>query len=284
MDAFEWIEEQVRRQGLWKVIGAPFVLLSAVASVASFFGNLTTGIIVVLAVALVVAVVILSLEFQHARRLRSDHDELRRALGELRRYVLTQHQPNCFYSFWRDEFSVSQNGDLSIVRRLTVRVDPPSSPLHFLEYVQAGERLSQAERRRMRFLARQEPGGASLPIDIEWDSEREAHLWIHLNSPLQPGDPELKLIMECDWPHSLPKLGRGGKERLFWECLRPTDRLEYLIVLDKSFRRTGPIRYGLSGLPNNVTQRHEAGTWRIEGYAAELPQGAQMTLALDASL
>jgi hypothetical protein len=132
------------------------------------------------------------------------------------------------------------------------------------------------------FTVRQDPGGARLPVDTEWESDTFVRFWVHFSTPIQPGN-EIGIVYEFTWPRSLPKLAQRGIETALWTCERPTDRFEYVIRLDASHKRKTPLGINLDGAPRDLLkQKAEGGSWRVEGFAENLEQGRVVSLTLDA--
>jgi hypothetical protein len=279
---WEWVGQLVKRWGPGKTIWSPVLGLGLLGGLIGWLESPMLAAVVVLGFLAFAELVLLAWAVQQNGEQARENNDLRWALGNLRRYVLQRHNADFVYALRRDETTVSKNGDASLVHLVRVRVASDSEPLHFLEFTQGGEPLTQPQIRSLRFEVRHQPGGARLPVEVDWESARLARLWIHLPQPLGQGE-ETTLVMECTWPGALPELARSGVERMTWSTLRHVERFEYLVILDKSLGRRRDLRYMLEGLPDNLDQKGEAGTWRVEGHAEGIPEGATMRLTLDSS-
>src|SRR6266545_4893643 len=281
-DPIDWIESQVREHGLLRVLWAPVLVVAVVSSLSAWFaGNPLAGLFVAVSLVAIWAVVLLVVSLTQAQRIRNDFDQLKWSLSTLRQYVVDQLPATPRSVLWRDEIDVERNGDMHARTEFRILVEGDRA-LHFLEFGQVGEPLSRAEQRQVVFTVRQDPGGARVPVDVEWESDTSARFWVHFSTPIQPGT-EFGIAYEFTWPHSLPKLGLRGVETAIWTCERPTDRLEYVIRLDASHKRSTPLRFSLDGAPqDSLTQKPEGGGWRIEGVAEHLNQGHVVSLTLDA--
>ncbi len=277
----DWLVAQIRQHGPGKVVWAPVVALSVSAGIVGGFGW-TAGAFIFIGLLALGAFVVALASIDQLQRAVDDGDQLRRALGTLRAYIVDklQEQAGSTTVLWRDEIIVNKKGDVHWLGRLTVRAEGPNA-LHFVETKLGGEPLTPAERRRMSITVPQGEEGARLPIEVEWESDRSARVWTHFGSALQPGQ-EITLVMEHSWPHTLAKLGTGGVEHMTWTPDRPTERFEYTILLLPELKRRTALGSNVDGFTTPPAQRAEGGGWRVEGEAENLTTASRLNLSLDA--
>jgi hypothetical protein len=279
MDLRTEAERLIREHGLLKVLVAPVVALGAIGGVLWIPGPYGAGVAMLLTIVVLLALYVT--ESAKARELTEELRDTREVLRNLRDDTLTRHPANAVSELIRDEYLVSKKGDVTWIR--TVRIRALDGPLHFTDQRFSGEELPVRDRHRMKIEANEEPGGGSPVVEKEWVGGAELRLVVHFSNPLEPDAGTATIRLKLDWPRTLPNLPKGGKERLNWDLRWPTERLEYVVILDSSLKRTSPLKIRQSGLGGYPEQRPEGGQWRIEGAAEGLPKGKRITLTLDAS-
>jgi hypothetical protein len=260
------INDLLEEYGLFKVIAAPILALSVVGGLGWVLG---TQFALLLALGLVAFVAIILAVAAYTKLGRME-DNLKRdqlALKTLRSYLYTPSTPTHVLQEWRDTLQVSSVGDVSYVRRFTIRVDT-GAPLHFFRFVASGERLSRRRLKQMRFEARLEPGGGQTAVEVDWtESDRfhNATLWIHLPNPLGPGEETKTIELTYTWPRTLAKLKDGKEQRLAWSFSHPVERLEFVVLLDKKLCRGRPFKYVIEGPDVPLEQDPQGSNWQVKG-------------------
>lgn len=279
MDVRKEIERHIQEQGLPRVIAAPVLALGTIGGLVWIPGPHRTTVALGF-----VLVVLLALYLTAAARTRELDEELRdtkEVLRNLRDDTLERHPANAVNELWRDEYVVSKKGHVTWTRIITIRAI--GGPLHFTDQRFAGEELTVRERNRMKIEASEGPGGGRPVVEKEWVGGAELKLSVHFSNVLEATDEPAQITLRLEWPRTLPNLARGGRERLTWICGWPTARLEYLVILDSSCKRSSAFKTRQSGLGGYPEQRPEGGQWRIEGAAEGLARGKRVTLTLDGS-
>ena len=142
--------------------------------------------------------------------------------------------------------------------------------------------MDDSERDRLQLSVTDVLTGLSLQPHVEWDSTHAFRVFVNLPQPLRPGATRI-LKFRYVLPHAVPRLWRGGTERISWAPRSSTNvrRMEYEIVIDDL-----PVNRTLTVLPlgvsSSVVQANE-GSWRITGSETELPLGKPFGFALTAS-
>ena len=241
---------------LWTLIVG---IATVVGLATAFADNLGAGLVAALVILAAGCLLLLVVSRTEVAQLRADRQEMRRSLDTLRKYVTARLPAQPRNLALSDQQFVGKNGDTFTRAYLKILVEG-TTPLHFIESEQDGEPLSRREQRRLMPIARREPDGARLFVDVDWQSARTLRFWIHFERPIPPGE-EVSFSYEYTWPHTLPNLTRGGVEHPGWDFVRRTDSFEFEVRLEAALGWSRPLKLTVEGMPGaDVTPRAVTGT------------------------
>ncbi|MBM2622756.1 hypothetical protein JIG36_45375 [Actinoplanes sp. LDG1-06] len=245
------VERLVARFGLWKVATTPFAVVPIFVAFGLVVGARFAAFIGVVAAfsTCLVVIVALGAQVRRERRLRAGLD---RAVMRLTDTIYLEATTASYvWERWREETTVSRNGDTVIKQWRTLRVNPGATlRVIWVGQTQTAGHVSDYQRRHLRVDAydfSQKQG--NIEVGVQYDvatvwlpREQALVMYLCLDQPLSAGQ-TMNVLVVWKWPGMYRELLAGGKDEMSITRKRAdARRIDVGLTFDKSCRLTRKMR------------------------------------------